>query len=75
MTSAVKWKAHTSTTRFATEFENIIDQYAEDNELLTQKTEEFLISEGQIAGVIQSRKDKIQKNPNRWSKHLAPWFD
>ena len=40
----------------------------------TTKIEEFLIKEAQKAGVIKTFVNKIQKNPNRWAKHLAPWF-
>ena len=46
-----------------------------DNNLRTSKVEEFLIAEAQKAGVLKTHPLKIQKNPNRWAKHLAPWFD
>ncbi len=49
--------------------------YAHDNELRTAKIEDFLIREAQEAGVVKTSVSKIQKNPNRWAKHLAPWFD
>ena len=75
MKSAHKWKAHTSTTNFATAFDHITTQYAHDNERRTQKIEEFLISEALKAGVLKCAHDRIQNNPNKWSKHLAPWFD
>ena len=34
-----------------------------------------MIREAQQAGVIKTIRDKFQKNPNRWTKHLAPWFE
>ena len=37
--------------------------------------EDFLIAEAQRAEVITSKYDRVQKNPNRWSKHMAPWYD
>jgi hypothetical protein len=37
--------------------------------------EEFLIAEAKDAGVLKSINTKIQKNPNRWAKHMAPWFE
>jgi hypothetical protein len=75
MTSAYKWKAHTSTEKFATEFDQITKDFAKDNELRTKKVEDFLIAEAKKAGVVKSTRDRIHKNPNRWAKHLAPWFD
>jgi hypothetical protein len=39
------------------------------------KIEEFLIAEAKIAGVIRSQKQTLNHNPNRWAKHLAPWFE
>jgi hypothetical protein len=75
MTSAVKWKAHTSTAVFASKFDSITEQFASDNELRSQKIEEFLIAEAKSIGVIKTTSDRIQKNPNRWSKHLAPWYN
>jgi hypothetical protein len=57
MTSAAKWKTHTSTTIFATKFEDIIKKYAANNELRSQKIEDYLIEEAKKAGVIKSRID------------------
>ena len=66
MTSAITWKAHTSTTRFATAFDEVTKKYEDDNDLRTEKIEEFLIEEAKTAGVIKSIAEKTQKNPNRW---------
>jgi hypothetical protein len=52
MTSAAKWKAHTSTSIFATEFDKITNRYAADNELRSKKIEDFLIREAKKAEVI-----------------------
>jgi hypothetical protein len=38
------------------------------------KVEEFLIAEAIQAGVVKVKRKKIQRNPNRWAKHLAPWY-
>ena len=37
--------------------------------------EEFFIDHALQAGVIKAKKRKLQSNPNRWAKHLAPWFN
>jgi len=75
MENIYKWKEHSNQNRFKAEFNSIIALYSHDNEMRTSKVEEFIISEAQQAGVIKTIKDKLQKNPNRWTKHLAPWFE
>ena len=57
MMSAAKWKTHTSTTIFASKFEDIINKYAANNELRSQKIEDYLIEEAKKAGVIKSKID------------------
>lgn len=66
MNSANKWKAHTSTTEFATAFNKITNDYAHDNELRTHMIESFLINEAKKAEVIKSTRNRVQKNTNRW---------
>ena len=75
MDSAKIWKAHTSTNTFAEKFDQISEEYKNENDIRASKIEQFIIAEAKVAGVIKSSRDKQQKNPNRWSKHLAPWFD
>jgi hypothetical protein len=55
MTSVRKWKEHTSTDHFATKFDEITSTHTDDNELRTQRIEEFLIEEAIIAGVVQAK--------------------
>jgi hypothetical protein len=43
--------------------------------LQTRRIEEYFIAEAKKAGVIKAVPVKVQKNPNRWAKHLAPWFE
>ena len=75
MTSAAKWKAHTSTSEFAKKFNDVTSKYATNNKERTSRMEDFLIEEAKRAEVITSKYDRIQKNPNRWYKHMAPWYD
>ena len=72
--SAHKWKAHTSTTEFAAAFTDILTANAEDNELRSTRVEEFLLAEATAAGVLHVTSTWPPTNPNRWAKHLAPWF-
>ena len=66
---------HSNTHTFTQVFDAITEMYVHDNELRTTKIEEFLIREALEAGVVKTFVSKIQKNPNRWAKQLAPWFD
>jgi hypothetical protein len=75
MHSARLWKEHTSTDQFADKFNEITQAYKDDNELRTQKVEEFLVDEAINAGVVKAKETRQYKKPNRWAKHLAPWFN
>ncbi len=75
MRSATIWKAHTSTEQFAAKFQQITEEFKDHNELKTERVEEFLIREAIDAGVVKSIEIRPQKNPNRWAKHLAPWYN
>ena len=75
MDSINKWKLHSNSTSFTQAFDAITSQYKNDNNLRTIKIEEFLLQEAKKAGVVRTFVTKIQKNPNRWAKHLAPWFE
>jgi hypothetical protein len=74
MHSAKIWKAHTSTDQFAAKFNEITEKSHGDNETRTERIEKFLIAEAMTVGVIKAIQLKHYKNPNRWAKHLAPWF-
>ncbi len=74
MHSANKWKVHTSTEQFATRFQQITEEFRNDNERKTERVEEFLLEEAIEAGVVKATETRTAKNPNRWAKHLAPWY-
>ena len=48
--------------------------YHDDNDLRAQKIESFLIAEAIKAGVLSTHHISNSRNPNKWDKHLAPWF-
>ena len=60
---------------FATEFRAILTAYENDNDLRSTKLEEFLLVEATRAGVLAVSTKRTAKNPNKWAKHLAPWYD
>ena len=75
MESIRKWKVHSNQECFRTEFDDINHKYRKDNDSRTLAVKAFLVKEAEKAGVIKVYKDKLQRNPNRWAKHMAPWFE
>ena len=73
--SAAKWKAHTSMPVFKTAFEAITQEFAQDNDARSAKIELFLLEEATAAGVVTVSQKRTAKNPNKWAKHFAPWFN
>jgi hypothetical protein len=71
----VAWKAHTSTPEFQEAFTAIAQQYQEENETRATKIEEFLMKEATLAGVLKAYTRRTSRNPNKWAKHMAPWFN
>lgn len=49
--------------------------YNEDNEARARQIEEFLIDQAVAIGVAKRKITRIAANPNRWAKHLAPWYN
>ena len=69
------WKVHTSTEEFKDGITAIAQKYEADNNIRTAKVEEFIIEEAIRAGVLKATKKRIAWNPNKWPKHMAPWFN
>ena len=49
-------------------------KYKDDNDLRATKIENFLLVEAEKAGVLSTHHINTSRNPNKWDKHLAPWF-
>ena len=74
--TAKKWKEHTSTPEFATAFLEIIDDQTLSNDERDTKIDTFLLAEANIAEVVSiSKARRMFTNPNRWDKHMAPWYN
>ncbi len=54
MRNVDKWKAHTSSETFATTFQQITEEFKDQNELRTERVEEFLVREAIEAGVVKA---------------------
>ena len=75
-TSAKTWAAHSSTEEFAASFQAIIDDATLTNNIRADCVEEFLLTEAVTAGVLDELSTRQEvTNPNKWDKHLAPWFN
>jgi DNA transposition AAA+ family ATPase len=73
--SATKWTSHTSSPEFAAEFKATAAKFADDNDARAAAIEAFLLVEASKAGVVKVIPHRPNKNPNKWAKHLAPWFN
>jgi hypothetical protein len=74
-TSANMWEEHSATEEFATAFKAIIDDATLTNDDRAARVEEFLLDQATKAGVLDvSSTQRKCMNPNKWDKHLAPWF-
>jgi hypothetical protein len=51
-----------------------MQKYTEDNEKRSTEMVTFLINEAIKAGVLTKKIKRTAHNPNKWEKHLAPWF-
>jgi hypothetical protein len=49
--------------------------FANDNDARAAQIETFLLAEAQRAGVVTATSQRTHKNPNKWAKQLAPWFN
>jgi hypothetical protein len=74
-TSAAKWKSHTSTAEFSKTFRETAAQFENDNDARAAAIELFMLAEATKAGVVTEIPPRSHKNPNKWAKHLAPWFN
>lgn len=73
--SAIAWKTHTATPEFHAAFAAVAKKYEDDNATRAAKIEEFMLAEAMVAGVLKTTTKRISKNPNKWAKHMAPWFN
>jgi hypothetical protein len=73
--SANVWKAVTSTEEFALTFRAIIEDTSISNDDRSARAEQFLLDQATAAGVVEvTTTHREFTNPNKWDKHLAPWF-
>lgn len=70
-----RWRDYTATEAFREGMARIVQDRGMSNEDKSAAMETYLIESGEEAGVVSVRRVKPPLNPNRWGKHLAPWFD
>jgi hypothetical protein len=74
--SAKVWHEFSSTDDFAAGFMAIIVDDKLTNDTRAARVEEFLLTQATEAGVLDvSSSRRTFNNPNKWDKHLAPWFN
>ena len=70
-----RWVEHTGQEGFRRGMAAIAECRTMTNEERSTEMERFLLREGQVAGVVSETTVRTPTNPNRWGKHLAPWFE
>jgi hypothetical protein len=55
--------------------QQILLDHETNNDTRAAAVEQYMIREALEAGVIKEIKIQQPKNPNKWGKTLAPWFD
>ena len=74
-TSANVWREYTSTAEFAAAFSAIVEDDSIPNDTRSARAEQFLMDQATKAGVLEvTSSHRDFTNPNKWDKHLAPWF-
>ena len=70
-----RWKDHSASEGFRERMLRVVEDRELGNEARSARMEQFLLEEGERAGVVSVSRQKAPLNPNRWGKFLAPWFD
>ncbi len=74
-TGIARWAEHTGREEFRRGMARVTGDDSMSNEARSAAMEQYLLQEGQAAGVVSAHTPRAPINPNRWGKHLAPWFN
>ena len=66
---------YTGSEDFKTKFTELVADTSRSNTERATAVENFLLSEAVTAGVVKEITITSPKNPNKWGKTLAPWFN
>lgn len=73
--SGDKWRVHTNRQVFIDDFNTLVNNTNIPNEERAFLVEQFFIDQAVIAGVVKKIQITTARNPNKWNKQLAPWFN
>jgi hypothetical protein len=74
-TSANAWLEFTQRPAFVEALQKLINDAGTNNEERAAAVEEFVLQQAITAGVVKKIATTLPKNPNKWGKTLAPWFN
>ena len=75
-TSAKLWTEFSSSEDFAAGFKAIIEDATLTNDTRAARVEAYLLAQATVAEVLDISSTRCTSlNPNKWDKHLAPWFN
>jgi hypothetical protein len=61
--------------KFINDFRKITEDQSTNNEDRASAVENFILKEAIQAGVVKEIKITVPRNPNKWGKTLAPWYN
>ena len=73
--SAIRWSEYTDTSEFYNAFLTVAQDTSVSNAARSDAVEAFLLGKAVDLGVVREVIVTKARNPNKWGKNLAPWFD
>ena len=73
--AAQVWTDYTNNTNFKSKFAALVYDVSISNDTRAEQVETFLVEEAVSIGVVRKIEMRAPKNPNKWGKTLAPWFN
>jgi hypothetical protein len=75
MKSADTWRMHTEKPEFQDKFQAVVKNKDYTNDQRAATVEKLILDEAVTAGVVKQICITQPRNPNKWGKTLAPWFN
>jgi hypothetical protein len=75
MHSAHKWQEFTGKPEFMEKFTAAVRDKQKSNEDRAAAVEKLVLEQAIEAGVVKKIQITQPRNPNKWGKTLAPWFN
>jgi hypothetical protein len=75
MKSANAWLEFSQKPAFTEGLKELVNDMESSNEARATAVEHYILQQGVAAGVVKEITITQPRNPNKWGKTLAPWFN